>query len=178
LKQGIAVMRIVAGTALAMLLAFGSCRAEDAIAPERLALAKEVMTLSGGLKVYDDYQKYLDTMIAHLRRTIPSVDEATAGDVKKMAMEEFTACKPEMIEGAAKIYARHFSEEELKALIAFYKTPAGQHLMAELPAVTAESATLVDPFNKRLMGRIQIYMADKIAAQQAAEDKSKDKKDK
>jgi len=169
-------MRIFAGTALAMLLAFGPCHAEDAVAPERLVLAKQVMELSGALKLYDDYDKILDPMLAQIRQSVPNLDDATVADLRKIAVEEFNASKPDMIEGTAKIYARHFSEEDLKALIVFYKTSAGQHFTTELPAVAAESMQLTEPFSKRFIGRLQQYVADKIAAKKASEDK--DKKDK
>jgi hypothetical protein len=171
-------MRILAGTALALLLAVGSARAEDAVAPQRVALAKQVMELSGATKLYDNYDKNLDTMLVQLRQSMPNLDDATAADIKKMAVEEFNASKPEMIEGTATIYARHFSERDLKALVAFYKSDAGQHFTTELPAVMTESMQLMAPFNKRFYGRLQQYIADKIAAQAAEHDKSKDKKDK
>lgn len=171
-------MRILAGTALALLLAFGPARAEDAVAPQRVALAKQVMELSGATKLYDNYDKNLDTMLVQLRQSMPNLDDATAADIKKMAVEEFTASKPEMIEGTAAIYARHFSERDLKALITFYKSDAGQHFTTELPAVMAESMQMMAPFNKRFYARLQQYIAAKIAAQQADQDKNKDKKDK
>ncbi len=175
-------MRILAGTAVAVLLAFGSCQAEDAIAPERLVLAKQVLDLSGAAKFYDHYDQNLDAMLSQLRQSMPGLDDATMADLKKIAVEEFNASRPEMVEGAAKIYARHFSEDDLKALVAFYKSSAGQHFAGELPAVAAESMQLTVPLTQRVIGRFQQYIAAKIAAQNtspdASKDKSKDVKDK
>lgn len=171
-------MRILTGTALALLLVLGAARAEDAATPERLALAKEVMSLSGAIKVYDNYDSNLDTMVAQIRQSVPYIDDAIAAELKKIATEEFAASKPEMIEGAAKLYARHFSEDDLKALVAFYKTAAGQHFAAETPALSSESMQLSAPFTKRFLSRFAQYMRDKVAAQKAAENKDKDKKDK
>jgi len=171
-------MRISAAAALAVLFGFGAAHAEDAIAPDRLVLAKQVMELSGGLKVYDNYDKYLDTMVAQLRQSIPNLDDATVAELKKIGVEEFVASKPEMIAGAANIYAHHFSDVDLKALIAFYKSDAGQHFATELPAIASESMQLSAPFTKRFLSRFAHYMADKVAAQKAAEDKNKEKKDK
>jgi uncharacterized protein len=40
----------------------------------------------------------------------------------------------------AKIYMRHFTDDELKELIAFYKTPIGQKTAILTPVLTAEGA--------------------------------------
>ncbi len=174
-------MRIVAATGLAVLLAFGplafgAARADDAIAPERLALAREVLDLSGASKVYDDYGKNLDAVITQLRQSMPGVDDTVVADLKKIATEEFTAARPEMIDGTIKIYARHFTESDLKALVAFYKSDAGQHFAAELPAVSTECMQLNVTFTRRFIARFQQYIATKIAGENASQDK--DKKDK
>ena len=80
-----------------------------------------------------------------------------------------------MIYGVTVIYARHFSEDDLKALIAFYKSDAGKHFAAELPAVSQECVALNVPFTKRFMARIGQYMAEKIAAQNAARNAAQDR---
>ena len=37
------------------------------------------------------------------------------------------------------IYVKHFSEQEIKDMIAFYKTPSGQSMVKKLPAVMNDS---------------------------------------
>lgn len=37
------------------------------------------------------------------------------------------------------VYARHFTEDELKAIIAFYRTPAGEKMIAAMPQISRES---------------------------------------
>jgi hypothetical protein len=39
----------------------------------------------------------------------------------------------------APIYVRHFTPEEIKAIVVFYETPAGKKLLAESPALLQES---------------------------------------
>ena len=172
-------MRIVAATGLAAflafgLLAFGAARADDAIAPERLALARQVLDLSGATKAYNNYDKNLDMMLAEIEQSLPPLDDATMADIKKIAVDEFAAAKPQLIDGAVKIYARHFSENDLNAQIAFYKSDAGQHFSAEIPAIAAECVQLNVPFTRSFMAHLQRYIAEKIAAQKASEEKNKD----
>ena len=152
--------------ALSVLLFAGMARAEETITPQRLALAHQVMELNGSVASYANYDKTLDAVVAQLRRSMPDLDDATIADIHKIAVEEFTAAKPQMLEDIAKIYARHFSEAQLRALIAFYGSDTGRHLAAELPALTAESLEVNAPYNQKFMARLRDYLAGRLAAQQ------------
>jgi Uncharacterized protein conserved in bacteria len=154
--------------ALALSLAFAvPAFAADEIAPERLALAKQVMELNGSSAAYSDYGKNLDRMVDQLLQSMPGADDATVADIKKIAVEEFNAYRPTLIDGIVKVYAKHFTEKDLKALIAFYKSDAGKHFSAEIPAVSQECMDLSTPFMTRFLDRIRQYIAAKIAAEAA-----------
>ena len=45
----------------------------------------------------------------------------------------------ELIELIVPIYAKYFTHDEIKQLLAFYRTPLGQKVIATLPAVMQES---------------------------------------
>ena len=49
----------------------------------------------------------------------------------------------EMVEDAVPIYQRHISRIDADAVIAFYSSPAGQHLLDEQPAILAEYMPIV-----------------------------------
>ena len=49
----------------------------------------------------------------------------------------------EMIADISTIYQRHFSRTDIDAVIAFYGSPAGQHLLDEQPAIMKEYMPLV-----------------------------------
>ncbi|HTV59111.1 MAG TPA: DUF2059 domain-containing protein [Verrucomicrobiae bacterium] len=46
---------------------------------------------------------------------------------------------PEYEDGLVAIYARHFSDDEIKAIDQFYQTPAGKRLVQTLPEVMGEA---------------------------------------
>lgn len=159
-------MKFLATLAVTVALVSGTAMAEDDIAPARLELAKQVMQLSGATAAYDSYEKNLDLMVGQIRQYMPGADDATMADIKKIAVEEFTAFKPTLMENAAKVYAKHFTDKDLKGLIAFYKTDAGKHFAAEMPALSSESVKLTEPFTQRFMARLQEYIAGRVAAEQ------------
>lgn len=45
----------------------------------------------------------------------------------------------EMMAASADIYRKHFSSDDIKALVAFYSSPAGQKFLAEMPSLLQES---------------------------------------
>jgi len=45
-------------------------------------------------------------------------------------------------DGLVAIYAKHFTDDEVKKIDAFYQTPTGQHLVQTLPEVIGEAQSL------------------------------------
>lgn len=58
------------------------------------------------------------------------------------------------------IYARHFTVEEMKTMIAFYKTPVGQKLVSKLPVITQESMMVGRRWGMELGTRIAQRLKD------------------
>lgn len=62
--------------------------------------------------------------------------------VSQLVDEEFEkAFAPDgvLARGLARVYARHFTDEEIRSLIAFYETPLGRKVTETLPAIAQES---------------------------------------
>ncbi len=77
----------------------------------------------------------------------------------KLLMPELRAAAPNLLAQWATIYGNDLSAEDMKAIEAFYATPAGQHLLASQPQIetslqiaslTWQTATLRDAINKNL----------------------------
>lgn len=59
----------------------------------------------------------------------------------------------ELLDLMVPIYARHFTRAEIEELLAFYRTPLGRKLVAELPAITHESTMAGYEWGRRLGAR-------------------------
>ncbi len=68
----------------------------------------------------------------------PSAEEA-GKIVDTVLMPEFHAALPDLKRQMAAIWVGALSAADLHAVVAFYQTPAGQHLLAALPAITGKS---------------------------------------
>lgn len=51
---------------------------------------------------------------------------------------------------AAKVYAAHFSEQELKEIAAFYKTPLGKKMLEQEPKIVDETLKMAQDWANRL----------------------------
>jgi hypothetical protein len=54
----------------------------------------------------------------------------------------------------AKIYAEHFTEQELKDLLAFYKSPLGKKLLTEQPKVADASLRFAQDWANKLSDEV------------------------
>jgi uncharacterized protein len=92
----------------------------------------EVLTL---IHTEEIQKQMLKTLFAQFRSAETKVPESFWVKME----DKMTQSLPDLNEQLALIYDRHFSQADIEALIAFYKTPTGQRFLAELPKVSQES---------------------------------------
>ena len=77
-----------------------------------------------------------EQLLGQIRPAFPQVPESLWAELAG-------SLDPEELTGLAiSIYDRHFTMEELQALIDFYTTPVGQQVVKKLPLVAQESNTI------------------------------------
>lgn len=57
------------------------------------------------------------------------------------------------------VYKKHFTQEEVLAIIAFYESPAGKKLAEKTPLIAAESMQSAQAWGMGLFGKIQAYLS-------------------
>jgi hypothetical protein len=101
--------------------------------PAAIAAAKELLAMKGANGVYANIipnvvQRSKDALIQSNLNYQKDLTEVAIIVVKTLAGRE-----QEITENWAKIYANEFTEQDLKDLVAFYKSPLGQKLLATEP---------------------------------------------
>jgi hypothetical protein len=107
--------------------------------PGAIAAAKELLTLKNVSNVYagavpNIVQRTKDTILQNNLNYQKDLNEVAVIVAQTLAGRE-----KEIGEQMAKIYASDFTEQELKDLVAFYKTPLGQKLLAQEPRTVQAS---------------------------------------
>lgn len=122
--------------------------------PEKLALVKELLQLTNAGEMA---QKFTDAMLPQLENSMPLVLSQAAGETlsaenkqkykeqTQQFMQRFREELPKRVNFAQvleqlslPLYDRHFTENELKDLINFYRSPTGQKAVKLLPQVVQE----------------------------------------
>lgn len=129
---------LAAAVAFTCLGVTGTARAQQPT-PAALALAKELVVLKGGTAMFDPL---IPGVIERAKETFVPTNPQLMGPLNQVAAQlnkEYAAKRADVITEVSKIYAEHFTEAELKEILAFYKTPAGRKMVTEEPKVIDQS---------------------------------------
>ena len=101
--------------------------------PAAIAAAKEILVMKNAAAMYANaipniVQQTKEVLLQNNLNYQKDLNEVAVIVAQGMAGRE-----KEIGEGMAKIYANEFTEQELVALVAFYKSPLGQKLLASEP---------------------------------------------
>jgi uncharacterized protein len=101
--------------------------------PAAIAAAKEILVMKNASAMYANaipnlVQQTKDVLLQNNLNYQKDLNEVSVIVAQKLAGRE-----KEIGEGMANIYANEFSEQELKDLVTFYKSPLGQKLLATEP---------------------------------------------
>jgi hypothetical protein len=123
--------------------------AQSAPSPEALQAARELTSVISVSMVTDLAQTLTSQvwpdMEAALRRQNPNINAAALADLRRELERQQAANVIESMNDAVAIYARHFTVEEMRALAAFHRTPAGMKALTVMPRVTAELVVAMAP---------------------------------
>ena len=101
--------------------------------PAAMAAAREILTMKNAGAMYASavaniVQQIKDNLLQSNLNLQKDLDEAALAVAKSMAGRE-----KEIGEGMAQVYTNEFTEQELKDLLAFYKSPLGTKLLTAEP---------------------------------------------
>jgi uncharacterized protein len=68
----------------------------------------------------------------------------------------------EMVDQMASVYARNFTPDEMRQLVAFYRGPLGQKFLEKMPTVMQESMSVGQAFGQRIAGELRSRMIEEL----------------
>jgi hypothetical protein len=140
----------------------GAQTASPSPAPETLAAAKELVQT---MRLAKQYEAILPAIITALKPSIvqgrPEVDRQYDA-LTPILLEGFRARLSEMSDSIAVIYANNFSTEDLQAIIAFYKSPAGQRMLEKLPSLTQQTLSVGTKFGQSVGEDLRKKMIEEL----------------
>jgi uncharacterized protein len=106
--------------------------------PARLAVAKELLVASGSAQQFD---AVMPTMLGQMAQIFGNQKPQHKGEIEKafqLMASKFASRKQELLDLIAELYAETFSTDDLKGLLAFYKTPLGAKFVAAQPQLAQQ----------------------------------------
>ena len=130
-----------------------------------VALARDIVETKGALNMFDsvivgviEYHKSV------LLQSNPNLQK-DLNEVSTRLSAEFAPRRANVHAEIARAYASRFTEQELKEILAFYKTPLGKKLIVEEPKGVDEATKRVDEwankFSEEVLTRIRAEMKKK-----------------
>jgi hypothetical protein len=156
------IKRTMAAVALLVTLLMPGMAQAPAPSPETLATARELVA---ALQAADNMKLLLPSIMQHIKPIIvqgrPQV-EKDFDVIAPVMLEGFRARLGDFIELIAVIYATNFTVAEIKELIAFYRGPVGQKLVAKTPAIAQQSMVASQKFGTQLANELQSRMTEEL----------------
>ena len=110
--------------------------AQDA---EALAAARELVAeTSADAMVGDIVARTWPAMEPEIRRQLPDATAETLKGFRADYVRIVTGRTAELMAATPAIYARHYTAQELRELVAFYRSPVGRKSLAVMPAIIGD----------------------------------------
>jgi len=130
--------------------------------PAALSLAKQILEIK---HVEDVFKPLIRGVVIKTRDLFMQTNFMWGKDLNEIAAnleKEYSVRTKELLDRAARIYATHFSEPELKQILSFYQSPLGQKAIDEEPKALDESMAMAgnwaDDFSQDVINKMRAEM--------------------
>lgn len=134
-------------------------------APSALALAKELIVLKGSTQLWD---AVVPGVIEQAKGVFMQTNPALGRELNDVAAQlraEYAPRASQLVDQVAQLYAKTFTEQELKDALAFFKSPLGRKIVSEEPKVLDDGFRRIqewtNKFSEEVMGRMRAEMKKK-----------------
>jgi uncharacterized protein len=135
---------------------------QSSVAPAAIAAAKELLVLKNASAVY---QGAVVATITNVRNSLTQSNINLQKDLEEVSLKlarDLTGRESEILDGMAVIYATNFGEQEIKDLVAFYKTPLGKKTLEMEPKSIEQSLNYMRNWTEDLAQEINERYRDEL----------------
>jgi hypothetical protein len=133
---------VVLGAALV-----GTSHAQQQPTPTAMLLAKELVEAKSAMQLFNPL---ISGVIEYHRNLFTQTNPNLGRELSEVAQKlhtELSARRADLEQHIVRIYAQHFTEQELKQAVAFYRSPLGKKLISEEPKALDESMKLANEWS-------------------------------
>jgi len=121
---------------------------------------KALLQLTGALNTAQTVvNSVVPQMLGLIRTANPSISQELIDQAVKDSQDEIKKAIPEFVEPMITVYDEHFTGDEIKQILAFYRSPIGQKLIAKQPELVQQGMVAGRAWGKmvgeRLVARLR-----------------------
>jgi hypothetical protein len=117
--------------------------------PAAIAAAKEILTMKNASAMYANA---VPNIVHQTKEALLQANLNYQKDLNEVAVivaQKLAGREKEIGDGMATVYANEFTEQELKDLLTFYKSPLGQKLLSSEPKAIQSSMSYMNQWAQR-----------------------------
>jgi uncharacterized protein len=127
-----------------------------------MATAKQLVTVTGATALFSPL---IAGVVEQAKLLYLQQNPMLQKDLNDIAAKMRTDLAPrfaQVTDEVAREYATHFTEQELKDILAFYQTPAGKKLLENQPQVVNESMKFAQDWANKLSTEVTAQMREEL----------------
>jgi hypothetical protein len=144
----------VAAAALALFTLGGPALAQQQPTPEAIETARQIIVIKGGDAIF---KALIPGVIEQGKSMFEQQNPMLGKDLRDVATKLRAEYEPRVAEvntEVAKVYASHFTEKELKDLLAFYQSPLGRKVVTEEPKALDQSMQFAQAWSRKFSDEV------------------------
>jgi len=144
------------------LVAFGPAAHAQKPSAAAMATAKELIASTQATTIFNPL---IAGVVEQAKLLFLQQNPALAKDLNEIAgqiRDELSPRFSELSDEMALLYATHFTEPELKAILVFYQSPAGKKLLMEQPTVVDASMQFAQDWANKLSDQVIAKMREEL----------------
>jgi hypothetical protein len=144
------------------LVAFGPAAHSQQPSAAAMSAAKEIVTVTGATTLFNPL---IAGVVEQAKLLFLQQNPGLSKDLNEVATKMRNDLAPrfdELVNDVARNYATHFTEQELKDVLAFYKSPAGKKLISEQPKVVDASMKFAQDWANKLSDQVIAQMREEL----------------
>jgi hypothetical protein len=144
------------------LVAFGPAAHSQQPSAAAMSTAKEIVTVTGATTLFNPL---IAGVVEQAKLLFLQQNPGLSKDLNEIAIKIRNDLAPrfdELVNDVARNYAIHFTEQELKDVLAFYKSPAGKKLISEQPKVVDASLKFAQTWANSLSDEVVGKMREEL----------------
>jgi hypothetical protein len=144
------------------LVAFGPAAHSQQPSATAMSTAKEIVTVTGAATLFNPL---IAGVVEQAKLLFLQQNPGLSQELNEVATKIRNDLSPrfdELVNDVARNYATRFTEQELKDLLAFYKSPAGKKLISEQPKIFDASMKFAQAWANALTDEVIAKMRDEL----------------